>query len=360
MITEKYRAEIESGRIPAGERLPSSAALAEISGVSRLTADRAVEELQRLGLVKRDGRRGTVVCHREIPSTKRIALIVDQVDFEYSFPRPELLSGIHAGLGTEYDLVICDSKADPQREIELLNRMAEETDGIICWPTDHSHAGSTINDLTARGVPLVLLDRVPAGAVSHAVLSDSETAIRHSMDFLLERGHKRIALLTFDKPEVSTVIERCAVFAAVMEEHGLASQDLLRRYPASLEVAERAHFYPIVRDSLFSLVRSENPVTAVLCVQDLFGAAILRGAEEMNLAIPDDIEVVTFNDWRPTWLGRPWQAHRIVFQPGEMGDAAIEILRAQINRTAGEAQVHRIPSRFITVDDALSAPSICP
>jgi len=356
-IAEKYRAEIESGRLPAGERIPSSTSLAELEDVSRLTAHRAVEELQRLGLVTRDGRRGTVVLPRKRATTGRIALILDQVDYEHSFPRPELLGGIHAGLGEDYSLVICDSKANPAREIELLNKMAEETDGILCWPTDDSRAASAINDLAARGVPLVLLDRVPRGAKAHAVVSDSVTATRQAMEFLLERGHRRIALLTFDKPDVTTVTERCGTFEAILDERELGAPDLIRRFPTSLEVSERAYFDQAVCDALFRLVRSPEPATAVLCVQDLFGVAALECAAAMDMKIPDELEVVTFNDWPPAWLRRPWQAHRIVVQPDEMGRAAIASLRTQIARKSGEPEVHRIHAKFIAADRALTTSS---
>src|SRR5579872_5875457 len=134
-IADDLLEKIERGVYQTGSRLPTSAQLAEQSGVSLVTAHRALEELQRAGIVNRAGRRGTTVAKREKKRTGRIALIVDQIDFAQNFPRPELMAGIHAGLGTDYSLDICDSKASVDREIELLNRMAGDSDGILCWPT---------------------------------------------------------------------------------------------------------------------------------------------------------------------------------------------------------------------------------
>lgn len=345
-IAERLRIEIESGRLAAGERLPTSDTLAATEGVSRLTAHRALEELQRLGLVKRDGRRGTIVTGRGKPSTRRIALVMDQIDFLYQFPRPELLGGIHEGLD-DFSLVICDAKASVEREIELLRAMADETDGILCWPTGDPRTTETFNELVDRGIPLVLLDRLPDGAIAEAVVSDSVGATRRAMEYLFGRGHERIALFTFSKPDVSTVVERTATFESMMAERGVPTTSLVRRFASSLEVAERELFPQAVADAMHAIVRNEQPATAILCVQDMVGMAVLDCAAEMGLAIPDDVEIATFNDWPPMWLHRPWQAHRIAFQPEEMGRVAIRRLRNQMEGVANGPQVHHIEAKFL-------------
>jgi DNA-binding LacI/PurR family transcriptional regulator len=354
-ISNELRSEIEEGRYKPGDRLPTSSELARLTGVSLLTAHKALDELHRTGLVARAGRRGTTVRERSRPSTGRIAFIVDQIDFAQNFPRPELLAGIHAGLGENYNLVICDSKASVEREVELLEQMAEEADGILCWPTGDHQASPALSRLVSRKTPLVLLDRVPEGVHADAVLTDSVPATRQAAEFLIERGHKRVALLTFDKPEISTVVERCGTFEKIMEEHGILAPELVRRFPASLEVKDRSHFSQVVHDALFTLLNRPDPATAVLCVQDLLGAEVLKFGEEEGVRIPDDFELVTFNDWPPSWLRKPWQAHRIAVRPSDMGKMAIDRLLAQIDGQAGELGVHHIPTVFVPGDSLVTS-----
>ncbi len=354
-IADELLEKIEGGLYQTGSRLPTSSQLAEQSGVSLVTAHRALEELQRAGIVNRAGRRGTTVAKREKKRTGRIALIVDQIDFAQNFPRPELMAGIHAGLGTDYSLDICDSKASVDREIELLNRMAGDSDGILCWPTGDDATVDTIKTLVSKGTPLVLLDRVPGDVQADAVLTDSVSATRQAAEFLIHRGHRRVGLLTFDKPKVSTVVERCGTFEEIMREHEILSPELVRKFPASLEVQDRDHFAQVFNDALFTLLNGPSPATAVLCVQDLLGVAVLKYAEDAGLRIPDDLEIVTFNDWPPHWLGRPWQAHRIAVQPGDMGQAAISRLLAQIDGEAGELKAHHIPTVFIPADSLVAS-----
>lgn len=52
-IAEEIESQITSGQLASGSRLPSGDALADSLGVNRNTVHRALEELQRRGLVVR-------------------------------------------------------------------------------------------------------------------------------------------------------------------------------------------------------------------------------------------------------------------------------------------------------------------
>ena len=67
-ILQELRARIESGRIGVGDRLPSEADLVRDFGVSRTTARRALDELRREGLVRREPGRGTFLASPRLRS----------------------------------------------------------------------------------------------------------------------------------------------------------------------------------------------------------------------------------------------------------------------------------------------------
>lgn len=60
-VAADLRAEIESGELPAGSKLPSEPDLAELYGVARVTVRTAVSRLRDEGLLKRTTGRGTFV-----------------------------------------------------------------------------------------------------------------------------------------------------------------------------------------------------------------------------------------------------------------------------------------------------------
>lgn len=63
-VADDLRAEIKSGRLAAGAKLPSEAELAELYGVSRDTVRRATSELSEEGLLVILHGRGTFVTER--------------------------------------------------------------------------------------------------------------------------------------------------------------------------------------------------------------------------------------------------------------------------------------------------------
>jgi GntR family transcriptional regulator, arabinose operon transcriptional repressor len=352
-IAEQLQADIVKGVYKPGDRLPSSEAAATTYGVSRLTTHKAIEELQRKGLVERNGRAGTVVKDLTRKNTRRIAFVVDQIDFEYSFPQPRLLAGIHQGLETDYDLVICDAKADADREIELLRRMAKECDGILCWPMDNSAAGPVMNELMALGTHIVQIDRIAEGSKAPSVVVESTRSTREATNFLIKRGHKRIGLLTFNKPKVSTIVERCAAFESSLAEHGLDSNQV-RYFPAEIELSDRPFLNQVICDALFVLTHGPNPVTAVFCAQDLIGSAVLATLGNLELPDPQKFEIVTFNDWPTQWFVNPWNAHRISVNPLDLGATAISLLRDLIAGLSPDPIHAQVEASFVDADRLLA------
>ncbi|NYE74237.1 GntR family transcriptional regulator [Microlunatus parietis] len=88
-IADALRAAISSGELPPGAKLPAGRALARTYGVAIPTAQKAVDELQREGLVRSHGTRGVYVipaatndaAENDISSLrKEIALLAARVE----------------------------------------------------------------------------------------------------------------------------------------------------------------------------------------------------------------------------------------------------------------------------------------
>ena len=353
-VAAKIRHDIETGRLGPGDRLPSDAALAELVQVSRATAHRALAELQREGLITRQRRWGSVVAASRQTNTGRVALVLDQVALQRDFPRADLIGGIHQGLGETRSLLWCDSKLSVDREIDFLKRIPNEADGIICWPTGNPKTTPVLRELVERRVPIVLLDRVPDGLSIDAVTSDSVEASRKALNFLIDRGHRRIAFFSFNKPHVSTVEERVAAYRAVHEERGWSPDGYSRLFPPEMEFGDSAVFHQIVRDALFSLVRGPEPITAAFCVQDMFASALLTSAEALGIRVPDDLEIASYNDWPAMMLRCPWQVHRIVTKATDIGLAAAEKLQQLMAGDFGTGpEVVRVPADLVLAQGGL-------
>lgn len=72
-VREGIRAQVESGQLGPGFRLPPVRALADSLGLAANTVARAYKELEALGVVETRGRAGTFVAGRGVSSAVRSA-----------------------------------------------------------------------------------------------------------------------------------------------------------------------------------------------------------------------------------------------------------------------------------------------
>ncbi len=332
-------------------RIPASVDIATQWGVSRQTADRAVHELQRLGLVVRQRRWGTVVAPREaVKRTGRVALLVDQFSQELNFPSGDLIRGIQDVLGENINLLLTESKGDPDMEARQLRRLPGEVDGLIVYPTSRPKNTPVLKHLIESGMPVVVLDRIPVGVETDAVVSDNEAATLRAIRALEERGHRRIGFFSFHKPEFSSVKERHAAYQLALAEVGIEDATELTRWFARELESQPQPFLQSIHDAVFTLLNQPDPITALFCVQDSIAVAVLEACDRIGISVPDDLEIALFNDWPPVMLRSPWNLHRIVPRSYLIGQTAARLLKERIEGAPHPLQTVKVDADFFVAN----------
>ena len=93
-IAKAIALDVASGRLEPGAQLPPQRDLADSLGVALGTVTRAYAEAERRGLVRGQGRRGTVVAGRRGPRSS-LSSLVDSgalIDLSANMPSPLLMS----------------------------------------------------------------------------------------------------------------------------------------------------------------------------------------------------------------------------------------------------------------------------
>ncbi|MDR3692234.1 MAG: GntR family transcriptional regulator [Fimbriimonas sp.] len=353
-VADSIRKEIEAGVLKEGEKLPSDEELSKIWGVSRATSHRALHELQRQGYVTRQRRWGTVVASRQTSFKGVVGLIFDQLAPAAGFPQPELLHGLQEGVGPETNLLLCDSNLDVAREADFVRKMMHESDGVICFPmAGNPVSKSAFQEFLDSGKPLVFLDRRPSGIEASLVENDRAGATALAMDTLIQQGHKHIAYLGFYKPNVSAAMESLEAYRSSLRVAGMQVEGLYERhFPPELEFAEYRLFMESVRDAVFTLANQALPATALLCAQDMIAAGVLDACEQLEIGIPGQLEVATFNDWPAMMLRSSSKIHRITSRHFDIGLAAGRRFRDLAAGLSSESRDIRIPANFFIADYA--------
>ncbi len=341
-IAEDVAGKIATGNLAPGQRIPSGEDIAAEWGVSRHTAHRAIEELQRQGLVVRQRRWGTVVASQERKAVGRVALMVDRFAPAVNFPPAEMLRGISDGLGEGIDLVVIDARSDPAVEARRLKDLGD-VDGLIVVPTADPANTPRLQRLVDDGFPVVVLDRLPEGLRADAVTSDNETATLDALHALEARGHRRIGFFSFYKPGFSSVRERHAAYVSALEEVGLTDHAPHERWFSTDLESDTPRLFLAISDAIIALTHGPNPITALFCVQDMFAAGAIEALNRHGIDLP----LATFNDWPAAMLRTPPGTLRIVQQAHAIGLQAAKLLLDNVGGSSPEPRLVRVPAQLL-------------
>jgi GntR family transcriptional regulator of arabinose operon len=342
-IAQSIQYEIECGGLSAGDRLPTEKELAALWSVARMTVHRAMDDLQRRGLVVRKRRLGTVVAE---PAPAKRSVVGMLFFHTNDFPQADYIHGIRSALPDAVHLLFCDTGNDAAREADYLDQMRSLADAIICYPTCAPRNTAQMNRIIRSGFPLVCVDRIPEGVCGDAVVTDNYGSSHRALRTLQQQGHRHIALFCYDEMEVSSARERYEAYCRAMADSG--SEDAspwVRKLPRGAGY-DLAKMTGIVHDALFTLLRQPQPATAVFCEDDYILAAVLEACHRLGLYPPHDLSILSFNDC-PAFIPRLTNGvDRLAQQTQVMGRIAAERLQ---RRMAGETfpnEVLSVPALF--------------
>ena len=167
--------------------------------------------------------------------------------------------------------------------------------------------------LVEHDVPVVTFEQRLGVPGIRTVSSDNEGGGRQVGRHLLQLGHRRIAFLTGAVRWPGG--ERR--LAGLQEAAAAAGVDVsVWRSPAWTIDASRATARPLL---------SEHGPTAVCAANDLLALGVLLAAQDLGLAVPDDLSVVGFDDFDFAAFIRP-PLTTVRIDAAEMGEWAADVL----------------------------------
>ncbi len=120
-----------------------------------------------------------------------------------------------------YSLLIMDSERNPELDAEHIRFLhSRQVDGLILLATNERRK-ATIDALTARKIPIVVIDRdFPKRLRASAVLSNHRAGMAAAVGHLLDLGHRRIGLVVWP-PHLRPGRERLAGLRDAFSARGL-------------------------------------------------------------------------------------------------------------------------------------------
>jgi len=132
-----------------------------------------------------------------------------------------------------FQIVICNTEEDGEREIEEVEAIRHRTDGLIIASTLKSSELKTYRKMIKEGARVVLIDRALEGLRCPAVVTDNIAVGALATEHLLDLGHRRIGHLR--GPDVAVGIDRFEGYQGALVKRGLRSDPALARPCGFLE-----------------------------------------------------------------------------------------------------------------------------
>lgn len=189
-------------------------------------------------------------------------------------------------LEVELNALVVDAANDPELEESLAQRLVDQrVDALIVLPVDPR--GKHWSSIAAQTVLISIGDSLPRAATAAEVVYDNAAGVTDALTRLAGAGHRRISVLT---PVGVATPDRPAeqVVKTIGEDLGLDVD--VRTAPHDLDGSAAV---------VTAILAEPNPPTAFFCLADSIAYGVYAAAHDLDLAVPQDISVIGFDD-RPT------------------------------------------------------------
>ena len=321
---------------------PNLASVAALAGVSRSTASLAFSGAGPVSSATRE----------------RVLAAAEKLGYAGPDPRAQSLRRGRSGIvGVVMEDRLRDAFRDPMN-IAMLDGIADEVGSagaalllltetgsdrtdIASAPMDavilvgcSTRLDSSVEVLRQRGIPIVAIEADEMTGV-HAITLDNRDASAQVARHLQQLGHRRVAVVTLPLEASRQHVALPPDWQAVSTSHTTRERLIGVRdvYPEFAGVVASESSIEAGRVAGLLVLAGASRPTAVVAQSDLLAAGVIRAAEELGLAVPDDLSVVGFDGIRVDEAG----GYRLTTMVQPAVDKGRAAGRAVVQLLAGES-----------------------
>ncbi|MGC4040518.1 MAG: LacI family DNA-binding transcriptional regulator [Flavobacterium sp.] len=219
--------------------------------------------------------------------TKTICIIIPEIIHHFF---ATVISGVEQVANENgYNVLVCLSDESFDKEVINMEMLANGSiDGFIMslsketqQKKDFHHIVEVIN----QGMPVVMFDRITNDILCDKVIIDDNQAAFDVTQFLIDKGFKKIALIT-TVDYVSVGKLRTEGFIKALKNNDLKVNENL-----ILRIEDTVNFESSIEDLLIN-----NRPDAIFAVNELFAVTAIKLARKHNIKVPEELSIVGFTD----------------------------------------------------------------
>jgi len=233
----------------------------------------------------------------------------------------EVLNGMEvAAREKNYHIILANTQRDYKKEEEAINLLlAKRVDGLLITPVQDRD--NDIKNLIDANIPFVIVGRDFENIEVEAVYSDEVKGGFLATEYLIKKGHKRIALVDgflYKSPARG----RLEGYKKALKKYGIPLDDDLLSV-GDIDVKDGY-------ERTKQLFEKELDFTAIFAYNDMMAFGAMQAVKEKGLRIPEDIGLVGYDDIPFSSLISP-SLSTIRLKKQELGTESVKLLLSHIN-----------------------------
>lgn len=305
--------------------------------VKPTTRKRVLEAIERLGY-----RPNAVARGLASKRTTTVGVIIPDISNIFF---AELARGIE-DIATmyKYNIILCNSDQNKDKEIHLINTLLEkQVDGIVFMGGEITN--EHVEAFKKSPVPIVLSATVDAKKEFPSVNIDYEQASFDAVWSFIEKGHKKIAMLSGTLEDPINGYLKYSGYKRALEQGNIPLNDDF--------IVIGDYTYDSGLEGMEALLGLEDKPTAVFASTDEMALGLIHGAQDAGYDVPSDFQVIGFDNTRLATMVRPTLTS--VVQPMyDIGAVSMRLLTKYMNKEEVAEKVvvlpHRIEFRHSTIN----------
>jgi LacI family transcriptional regulator len=280
--------------------------------------------------------------------TKTIGIIIPDIVHHFF---TKVIKGVENYANAQgYNVIVGLSNESFSNEVINMEMLANGSiDGFIVSMSretmkmqDYQHFTECLNE----GIPLVMFDRIVNEIPCDKVSVDDTKGALIATETLLKKGAKKVAIIT-TKDYVSVGRLRTKGYLKALDAYAInPSADLILKIDDDLLYEDHLEN---LETQIRKLLKQQPDVDGIFAVNELYAIVAMKVAKELNIDIPNELQVIGFTDGMLSKHASP--ALSTVSQHGEaMGEKAAELLIGRIDERVDDIPMQNMKTTIISTD----------
>lgn len=234
-----------------------------------------------------------------------------------------------------YDLLVSFQQLSGDWHVDYED--SRKADGIILLGYgDYEEYRARLEQLVKQGTHFVRWGAVLEGQPGVSIGCDNFLGGSQAARHLIDLGRRRIAFLGHASGHYPEFFERYRGYAQVLRDAGLEVSPSLQVDAINLELSGH--------EATRELIKRGEPFDAIVTASDLIAIGAMRELREHQVAVPDDVAVVGFDDIPAASLASP-PLTTVMQDTRAAGEVLVDTLLGSIHNEPVEEKV--LPTRLV-------------